>query len=240
MVLGPQLHQSIHNLLPPNIWVTLCQLCHQGIEAAHGAKVLGNTGSLCRGQVTDRLFVLDAGAKTWLSCQLKTEEEQKLNEVENIKNIWLFSINIEGSQAYLKDGHILKKCCLLVTGRFQCCLWLSKKILLSIAPLNSCERIKCFCRSRTSMKTTSHLSFSAAAVALQGLWFGCILWGLRPSDGGGSLTLAPTNSSVHVLHMWRMALYIGAVQLSPCTLCRLGSTCHRKPSKWDNQPLHRP
>lgn len=71
LVLGPQLYQSFYNPLPPDVWVALCQLCHQGIEAAHGAIVLGHTDSLCCGGDADHLPVLYAGAKRRLTYQLE-------------------------------------------------------------------------------------------------------------------------------------------------------------------------
>ena len=79
-MLGPQLHQGIHNPLPSNIWVALCQLCHQGIEAAHGSIVLGHTGPLCCGGDADYLPDLDARARRCLSYQLKSGQRTEVSQ----------------------------------------------------------------------------------------------------------------------------------------------------------------
>lgn len=75
LMLCPQLKHSIHNPLPPHLWVELCQLCYQSIKAAHGAIVLWHKGSLCCRGDAHHLPVPDAGLNRRRGYQLERTEE---------------------------------------------------------------------------------------------------------------------------------------------------------------------
>lgn len=79
-----QFHQSVQNRLAVSVWVELRQLGHQGVQAAHGAKVLRHAGSLCSGQDAHHLLPLDAGADWHGIYQLYRYSNVKMNMKDNI------------------------------------------------------------------------------------------------------------------------------------------------------------